>query len=506
MNSKSHPATCRPAVPRVPRTIALAATLLAALPLPGHAAPAPGPAPTEASSAPAVTRHVTIIGGERVAYTATVLENPVPGPDGQPGATLITIAYTRDEVGDPARRPVIFAFNGGPGASSSPLHMKAMGPVMRVSADPAKRDDSLLTENPESPLDVADIVFLDPVSTGFSRAYPGVDARYWYDGKHDALAAASAIEQWLKRNNREASPRYLAGESYGTYRAALILRHAPALRFDGVLLISGGTGGEAAPDDKFVAAIPSMAAGAWFHRRIDRRGRDVGTVYREAARFARRDYAAALARGAALPTAEKHQIAVRLSHFIGLPAALIEANDLRVDANSYMFNLLKDEGLRTGRLDLRMTSPLVENASGAIDDPALGVVKPGQAATKPVTPAELGAIPSPVVERYITEQLRYASRETYYGVNFTANSQWTFDPVDPPVELAAAMKADPKLRLFVTTGYFDYAAGDERNILAAGVSRKRLTFLHLPGPHEVYAGPENLRAFNAAVRAFVRAK
>lgn len=464
-----------------------------------------GPAAAQPESRPrvAVTHHVATIRGAPIAYTATVSDNPVVASDGKPAAAIVTIAYIRDGVKDVVRRPVLFAFNGGPGASSSPLHMQALGPVIRASDDPAKRDEPGLIENRESVLDAADIIFIDPVSTGFSRAYPGVDPRQWYDGARDAIAVADVIEHWLKANHREASPRFLVGESYGTSRAALILRHRPQLRFNGVVLISGGTGGEATTDERLVNAVPRMAAGAWFHRRVDRKGEDVGTFYREAARFARGDYAAALARSDTLTPGERTVIAERLSAYIGLPPSLIEANALRIEENTYMFNLLKDRGLRTGRLDLRATSPLVAHADGAIDDPALNVVKPADQVNRTPTLAEIGPVPSPVVGRYISEQLHFPTDDTYYGINFLANSQWTFEKVDPPSVMAAAMKADPRLRLFMTTGYFDLAVGDAAYVLAAGVPANRLTFRQLPGPHEVYAGAANRRAFNQALRAFV---
>lgn len=451
----------------------------------------------------AVTHHIATIRGAHIAYTATVSENPVAGSDGKPAAAIVTIAYTRDGVKNAARRPVLFAFNGGPGASSSPLHMRAMGPVVRASANPANRNDSALIENRESVLDAADIIFIDPVSTGFSRAYRGVDPKQWYDGARDAIAVADVIEHWLKANHREASPRFLVGESYGTSRAALILRHRPELRFDGVVLISGGTGGEDTPDMRLINAVPRMAAGAWYHRKVDRKGEDVGTFYREAARFARGDYAAALAKDKALTPRERADIAERLSAYIGLPPSLIEANALRIEENTYMFNLLKDRGLRTGRLDVRATSPLVAHADGAIDDPALNVVKPANQIDHTPTAAEIGLVPSPVVGRYIAEQLRFPTDDTYYGINFVANSQWTFEKIDPPSVMAAAMKSDVRLRLFLTTGYFDLGVGDATYVLAAGVPADRLTYLQLPGPHEVYAGADNRRAFNQALRVFV---
>lgn len=449
----------------------------------------------------AVTRHTTTIGGRPVAYGARVGETHVPDPAGRPAAAVVTIAYFRSDVRDRRRRPVIFCFNGGPGASSSPLHMRAMGPVVRDAAGPGDRSQTALLTNAFSPLDVADLVFIDPVSTGFSRAFPGVDPKPFYNTRFDAITMAEVIKTWLRENGREASPRYLAGESYGTTRAPLILRHAPDLRFDGVLLISGGGSWEG-PNANDINGLPTMAAAAWYHERIPRRGRTVEQVVDEATAFATGDYAAVLAK-ADLDAAGRRRMAERMSEFIGLPADLIEARGLRVSQNVFMFNLLKDRGLRIGKLDTRITAPLVENAQGAIDDPALNVVKTTPGAPPP-TPASLGAIESPVVGRYVRERLGFPSADPYYGVNFTANSQWVWEPAPRSAEIMAeAMARDPQLRLFSTMGVYDLGAADGPGFDQAGVPKARLTLQRLAGPHEVYDGEANRAAFNDAVRRFV---
>lgn len=452
----------------------------------------------------AVSHHETRIADQALRYTATVREFPVRDPAGRIGARVVTIAYTRDGVAQPAARPVIFAFNGGPGASSSPLHMKAMGPIVREKSGPDDRSESRLVANESSPLDVADLVFIDPVSTGFSRALPGVDPKPWYDSRFDARTVADVIAQWLRANGREHSPRFLMGESYGAIRAALIANGEPAASFDGVLLVSGpGTPFDAPPDVQIVGSIASLAAGAWYHGRVDRRGLTSAQFFEAAATFARGPYAQALAAGDALPAEERQRIAAALSDYIGLPVPLILEKNLRIDANTWMFNVLKDRGLRTGRLDLRVTSPLLPGQEGAIDDPALGVVPQGKAGPPP-TPASLGAIESPVVGTYLKEQLGFAAGDPYIGVNFLANSQWTFHPDGgSEANMASAMTRDPRLRLFVTAGYFDYGASDGVGYLDAGVPAARFTFAPLPGPHEVYDGAGNRAAFNDAVRRFV---
>src|SRR5262249_16981545 len=290
---------------------------------------------------------------------------------------------------------------------------------------------------------------------------------------------------------------------YGTYRAGFILKYDPTLHFDGVVLVSGGGMRNGANADE-INAIAAMAAGAWYHNRIDRAGRSVEQFYAEARQFATGDYAAALAQGAALPAPQKHAIAVRLSTFIGLPAALIEAHNLRSDRNTYMFNLLKDQTLRTGLRDSRATGPLSPNAQGAIDDPALGVAH-ATASGPPPTPAQIGPVPSPSVGAYVKDTLHFTTDLVYFGVNFTANSQWTWDRDEErtAVIVARALHADPHLRLMAVSGLYDLGGSDNSGFEQAGAPTGQLTLFQTPGPHQVYDGEDNRGVFNDAIRRFV---
>jgi carboxypeptidase C (cathepsin A) len=466
-----------------------------------------------ASTAPAltpqsaVTRHVLHLRGKSVRYTATVAENFIKDQSGEAGAAVVTISYTRDDVNGVQKRPVLFAFNGGPGASSSPLHMSALGPVGRIHSAAKNSDSPQLSENPDSPLDAVDLVFIDPVSTGFSRAFPGVDPKPWYSGPADAIEVATVIKNWLKVHHRESSPRYMAGESYGATRAGLIVKYAPELKWNGVLLISGG-GGTSGSNSREINTVAPMAAGAWFHNKIDRDGRSVEQVFVEASQFARGEYADALVKGDALPAAQSLAVAEKLSALIGLPVDLIEQQKLRISDNLYMFNLLKDRGLRTGLLDTRVTDTLVANAAGGIDDPALGVVKPQANGAVP-TPEAVGAVISPTVGRYVSEELKFQTTEPYYGVNFKVNVAWDYHGPNGTQEesiasiMSRTMATEHELRLFTVAGYFDLNATDGSSFVQAGVPADRYTQLMLPGPHEVYEGDENHREFNDAVRSFV---
>lgn len=490
---------------------ALGLMTLAAAPLPVMAQ-APAGAAVSETRAPriAVTRHEGTFNGQKIRYTATVAETFVNDPSGKPGGAATTIAYVRDGVKDRAKRPVMFLFNGGPGASSSPLHMSALGPYKRTPSTPGDRSGGGWVENATSPLDAVDLVFIDPVGTGFSRAFPGANAQAFYGNTGDAQSVKTVIQAWLKANGREASPRYLAGESYGTTRAATIVKISQDLPWDGVLLIalSGEVPGREMP---YVVALPTMAAGAWYHQKIDRAGRTVDQVFAEALQFARTDYVNALIQGGSLAPADKRRIAARMSALVGLPAELIEAKDLRLSKNDWMFNILKDRTLRTGLLDVTITAPLEAGQEGAIDDPALGVLPKraaGAPAGPPPSPAALGAIPSPVVARYLNEVLKYPATDPYYGVNFSVNAAWAYERGSNPYEaLGQAMRENPKLRLFWAAGYYDLTtpAYSGRYVLdQAGVPGGQLTAAYFAGPHGVYDHPENLARFDAAVRDFVR--
>jgi carboxypeptidase C (cathepsin A) len=481
------------------RACAAALTCLAVVAGSGAALAAPVPRS-------AVTRHSGEFGGVRVRYTAWVEDNFVDDSHGHPGASIITVAYTRDGIADAGTRPVIFAFNGGPGAAGAMLNFSALGPVRLIGQAHGGPVSGRFESNADSLLDAADLVFIDPVGTGFSRAFAGEDPRQWYSDASDASSVLQAIQHWLRVHHREGSPRYLVGESYGTDRAGRILEQSKRLRFNGVILVA-----LAAPADghliPFVTALPTMAAGAWYHHRIERAGRTVEQVFDSAEQFAHTDYLTALVQGSSLPAGDRTRIAQRLSQLIGLPASLIEANDLRIDKNTYMFNLLKDQHLRTGLLDVRVTAPLVANAQGAIDDPALNVL-PKKLIGKPhLTPLDMGILKSPQIAGYLERELHFPTGEEYYSIDFIANSQWKYQrEFDPVAAVSAAMKIQPQLRLMWIQGLYDltcpaYLA--RYTIDQDGIPPARLTTLLLPGPHSSYTADGTLVPFVTALRSFV---
>lgn len=457
-----------------------------------------------------VTEHRGRFNGEDVRYRAVVAEAFVPGADGKPAGAVVTISYLRRSA-DAARRPVMFLFNGGPGASTTPFHFDAFGPMRRIGEGEKQR----LTANPDCPLDAVDLVFIDPVGTGYSRPLPGADGAQFWSRTADAKSVAFVIREWLRRHDRESSPRYLAGQSYGTVRAATMLAADTGFEFDGVLLFAlvGNADGHEMP---YVVTLPTMAAIAWHHGRIARAGRSVEQVFEEAVEFARGDYVTALIRGASLPAEDRHAIASRLASLTGLPAAFIEERRLRISKEDFYLNLLKDEGLRTGQLDGRATARLdAPPQRPPYDDPGISYT-PDQPPPPPVRKRSHDAADSEpsAVERYFRRDLRFESPERYIALNLDVNQAWKPEGAwgdGPPFQsteaIAAAMQARPRMRLFWVAGLYDLSTPAYAGRYAldrAGVPAERLTAVQLPGGHSVFKDGANRRLLAEAVRRFVR--
>ncbi|MDP3383531.1 MAG: peptidase S10 [Phenylobacterium sp.] len=461
-----------------------------------------GAALAEAPPVPAVTVHSGLFNGQPVAYRAHVEAWRVSPGEGEPSGQIITTSYVRTDA--PAGpRPVIFLFNGGPGASTTPLHFGAFGPKRRLGEGAEQR----MVDNPDSPLDAADLVFIDPVGTGYSRPLSEGQGQAFWTPAGDALSVKAVIADWLVAHGREASPRYVLGQSYGTTRAALIAHHGADLKLDGVLLFAlvARPPGFEMP---YVTNLPSFAASAWSHGRIPREGRTAQDVYEAAVEFARTDYVRALIAGASLPEDEKRAVAQAMSALIGLPTELILEKNLRLSRADFYLNLLKDQGLRTGQLDTRATRPLDAPAQRPpYDDPGLNYTPPrplgAVTGQLPVSAAGLSA-----VESYFKEHLGFATPETYEALNLEVNAAWTWGQGEDEANqrLAEAMAANPKLRVFWAAGLFDLStpAYAGRYMLdQAGVPAERLTAALFASGHSVFVDPEGLTRLSAAVRTFV---
>ena len=310
------------------------------------------------------TAHRTVVGGQELAYTATVSTLHLDGEAGSPKAALFSVAYTLDDVDDPSTRPVTFCFNGGPGSSSVWLHMGAFGPKRVVLPDheAAPPPPYALVDNELGLLDLTDLVFIDPVGTGFSTADKAEgEARSPFHGlKGDTDSVGRFILRWLGDNGRWASPKLLAGESYGTTRSAALADWLTSrgCALNGLVLISVALQFQTfvpsrSNDLALVCFLPGLVATAAWHGRVTLPEGGLSALLDEARTFAREVYAPALFQGDDLPEARLQEVAAELARLTGLDAAAIADRQLRVEPMWFTKQLLPGTDRIAGRLDSR---------------------------------------------------------------------------------------------------------------------------------------------------------
>jgi len=409
---------------------------------------------------PVSSHHVLHLGDLTIPYLATWSALSLKDAAGVPQATISATSYVREDVRDRAERPVLFAFNGGPGASSSPLHFNILGP--RRFAPPDAKGGSTFIDNPQTLLDVADLVLIDPVGTGFSRELrPGGGRLYW-NSEGDSKAAGTFVRNWLRENDRTASPVYIVGESFGGYRLAEMAKDIDDLNVVGLVLVSPGTdmSGEAgaASDQHFVFTLPSMAAAAYVHNRIQSAGRSVEQVFEEARAFAQNDYVVALQQGSAIAAPDRDRLAERMAKLIGLAASAIAAANLRIDTQEFLEQLVP--GKVVGRINTRVAAPkpdgpLVAGRPKAADDPAL----------------HMGAsniIRNTHARDYLRSEVGVKTGLDYISLTLDVNFAWDWNSgshkiednlrnLNPTPNLAKLMKDKPASRLLLLSGYYDLA-------------------------------------------------
>ena len=509
------------------RTISIAAVavLAAALPSLSRRNVPAVPAGADSSRPPykVVTHHTGIIGGKQVAYSATVEETFSLNDRGERTASLVSISYVRTDIRNGPQRPVVFVFNGGPGSASLWMHMGLVGPRLvqfqdTVSAEevhPRTTPPFLYGNNPDSLLDVVDIVLFDTPGTGFSRVLGENNEKLFYGVQQDAKVTCEFIEDWVERNGRWNSPKFLMGESYGTVRAAVaarMLAGGPLStgRMDGVTLngvillgqamnIFGGQGS----DIGFLTVLPTLAATAWYHGKVSRENKTLEQHVDDARAFVANDYIRTLYAGSTLSPEERTRIADGLAVLTGLSQNFILENDLRVDAHSFATELLKAEGKQLGLYDGRFTLPL--NPSGqdpVADDPAMGQYVPSFVAT---------------LNEYLRKELRVEIGLPYNVIEFSkVNAGWDygFGPGIPASnrnyaeDLAVAMRRNPGLNLLVGTGYFDLVTtigSAEYTMAHVNIDRSRVSHKLYRSGHMPYVGASNRRILAEDLRQFITA-
>jgi carboxypeptidase C (cathepsin A) len=463
-----------------------------------------GPAAKTAADHLVTTMHQIGHGSDELNYQVTcgrvVLREEVIDDNtfagNQPRAEIFHVAYTRNGT-EPGSRPVTFAFNGGPGSSSVWLHLGLLGPRRVVMGDAGDLEPPpyQLTDNPETLLAVSDLVFIDPVTTGYSRTVEGHRADDFHGFGRDLESVAEFIRLWTSRNRRWRSPKFLIGESYGTTRAAGLaerLSDAYGMYVNGLMLVSsvldlGSVDFSEGNDLPYALYLPTYTAAAHYHHKIDG---ELGDRLAEAEEFAARDLPYALARGNRLPGPERDQTVERYASLTGLNTDYVDRANLRVDLFSFTAELLRDRRQVLGRLDMRFAGwPDNANADTMDHDPALSAIR-GPYAT--------------MFNAYIRDECGF---ETDLGYNLLTGKvqPWSYRefegmPVQVTTALTAAMRDNPSLAVHVGCGYYDgatphYAAEHVLAHLRIPASEQdRIEWAYYPAGHMMYVHePTRLR-------------
>ena len=473
-------------------------------------------------AAQSVTQHQIAIGGLVINYRATIGTLIVRDVKDQPWASMGYIAYAKNDVTDLSRRPITFAYNGGPGCSSIFLHMGALGPKRIVTADAAFTPPPPyeIIDNEYTLLDATDLVMIDPVGTGFSKAIgEATDKDFWAVDK-DIESISSFILQYITENGRWNSPKYLLGESYGTTRSAGIadyLQSKQSMFFNGLILVSMATdldvildslmdGGARYHPIIFPLYLPSYSAVAWYHNILNPHPAHLGPFLDEVRSFALGEYAHALALGDRLPESERKTMIEKLHQYTGLSAEYLDKADLKVSVLQFAMEARREYHKTIGQLDGRFlgfsSDPLGEKAD----------YDPMDSATTPAFVAGL--------LEYIHGELKFGQGKTYIIQQDDVWKTWDYrhkiegsvmpQPIaNTSVDLAHAMTVNPNLRVVVLQGTYDLVSPllateytvshlDLRKDLQSHVEIK-----YYDAGHEMYLHKPSLKKFKDDVAAFI---
>jgi carboxypeptidase C (cathepsin A) len=433
--------------------------------------------PAKKSGPASVTHHSLTIGGKKIDYTAEAATITLKNEKDEPTAEIFYIAYTRKNAKNPAQRPLTFSFNGGPGSSSVWMHMGLLGPKRVKLQDTgfAVPPPYELVDNEFSLLDETDLVFIDPVGTGFSRATKPEDNKNFYGVNEDARSVGEFIRLYVTKNSRWPSPKFLIGESYGTTRAAALSReliHVHRMNLNGMMLVSTVLNfqtiwGSYGNDLPHVLFLPSYTATAWYHKKLaaELQAMPLESVLKQAEEFATNEFNRALMMGSALTESRRKGVVKTYARLTGLSEAFVDASNLRIPMSRFAAELLRDERKVLGRFDSRFTSPvrrpLSENAER---DPSADAIFSAYAST---------------FNHYLRTDLDCKDDRPYH-ILANAGSQWNWDAenhfTDVADRLADSMTANPFLKVHVSNGYYD---------LATPYFATRYTFNHLRVPAEL---------------------
>jgi carboxypeptidase C (cathepsin A) len=482
-----------------------AVVLLALLPLLPDAARAQTHARHLPVDTAIVSTDAVTIKGAEVPYRATTGTQPVYGDDGNPIASLHYTFYERTDVDDTARRPLMISFNGGPGSGSLWMHLGYTSPKHLVISDEGYPVQPYgVRDNPHSILDVADIVYVNPVRTGFSRIVSDSAKHETFFGVNaDVTYLADWIDTFVSRQGRWRSPKYLIGESYGTTRVSGLagqLQNRHWMYLNGVILVSPtGLGMEPpGPSPRSEALkLPYYAAAAWYHEQLpaDLQDRDLLEVLDEVETYTLDTYLPALSRGGFLSDARRQSVAQQVARYAGLSDPFVQNHNLAVPASAFWKELLREQGYTIGRLDSRYKGVDRKNAGDRYDYPA-ELTSWNHAFT-------------PAINHYLRNDLGFTT-DLKYNV-FGSVYPWERDENDAGEHLRQAMAQNPFLHVMVQAGYYDGATDYFSakyvmwNLDPSGRLKDRLRFEGYRSGHMMYLRREDLATSNEHIREFVEA-
>lgn len=456
-----------------------------------------GPAPQEKSS---VTHHSARIGGQVINYTATAATYVIKNDDGTPKASMFYVAYTKDGVQDPVRRPVSFVYNGGPGSASLFTHM-GMGPkrVVLTSDGHGMPAPYSTVDNEDSFLDATDLVFIDAISTGYSRPAPGENPAQFHGVIADANWFADFIYQYITRNERWASPKFLIGESYGTTRSAElagVIQERHQIYLSGVVLVSAVAFSNFGADDRYEFFLPTYTVTAWYHHMLaaDLQGLTVDQVAQKAREFAHGDYAAALQKSDDLPPEDYKKIVQEIAHFTALSPKYVEQTNLRINSFRWFKELKRDQRRTIGRLDARFEGMDVDAAGERAEyDPSEASYEGAFAAT---------------FQDYVRHELKWDS-DMYYTISANVRPWDQTGNTEVAEVLRAAMTQQTHLKLLVLCGYYDVATpfnGIEHTVAHMHLEpsiRKNVSFAYYQAGHMMYIDDQERHKLHKDVDDFI---
>ena len=486
---------------------------------PQQTAPAPATPPagdttqrTEVASAAeekvSQTSHAVRLDGREIKYTATTGTLPIRLDDGRVSARMFFVAYTKDGE-DVKTRPVSFLYNGGPGAATIWLHMGSFAPrhVQMAAEGFQPAPPFRLVDNESSLIDVTDMVFIDAIDTGYSRVTAGTNAAQFHGQTGDIRAFGEFINEYLNAYSRWPSPKFLIGESYGTIRSAGLsseLQSRHGIELNGIVLVSSLLTYQTlstAPDNDiaYASLVQTFAADAWYHKKLasDLQQQSLKQVVDQARTFAFGDYMLALTKGSTLSQAERKSMAQKLARLTGLPARFVEDANLRVSAERFRKELLRDKRLVIGRLDGRYTALDLDAAGERQEfDPS------NTALQGPYTALFLD---------YVKNELKWES-DLHYPTSGNVRP-WTYDQnryMDMTEPLRSAMTRNPFLKVFVACGYYDMATilgGSEFNFTHLAYDKQvtdRVSFGYYEAGHMIYTRPSAHKALKQDIAQFVK--